>query len=68
MVILNTLECNNLNESLDGTSVKVANLMLMLLQPGTAKGVGCTNVGDENGNANLILFLNVVMQDSRDKV
>lgn len=59
---LSKLHCvphNDLINRNDGSSIKVAGLVLVRQRPGTAKGICFITIEDENGQANLVVFENL---------
>lgn len=57
--LLHVLSTNQVNETKDGTLIKVAGLVLVRQRPGTAGGVCFITIEDETGFSNLVVFENL---------
>ncbi len=60
--LLHILSTKEINESTDGTPVKVAGLVLVRQRPGTASGICFITIEDETGSANLVVFKKIFDQ------
>ncbi len=56
LVMLQAKACCQLDDLEDGTTVKVAGLVLVRQRPGTASGIVFITIEDETGIANLVVF------------
>ncbi len=59
---------NDLNTKSDGTTIRVAGLVLVRQRPGTASGICFITIEDETGTSNLVVFKNLFSQYRKEIV